>query len=257
MTPQHRPDATADLTAALLDRVLVLDGAMGTMIQSYGLAEADYRGERFADHPSEQQGNNDLLSLSRPEIIREIHHAYLEAGADLLETNTFNAQRISLADYGMEDLAYELNVAAASLARAECDAMTERTPDRPRWVLGAIGPTNRTASISPDVNDPGARNVDLRRARRGVPGAGPRSRRRRGRRAPRRDDLRHAQRQGRHLRPRDALRGAGPPLAGDDLGHDHRRVRSHPLRTGDRGVLVLGAARPPARRRAELCAGSG
>ncbi|MDF3043773.1 MAG: metH [Ornithinibacter sp.] len=159
MTAQHRPDATADLTAALLDRVLVLDGAMGTMIQSYGLAEADYRGERFADHPSEQQGNNDLLSLSRPEIVREIHHAYLEAGADLLETNTFNAQRISLADYGMEGLAYELNVAAASLARAECDAMTRRTPDRPRWVLGAIGPTNRTASISPDVNDPGARNV--------------------------------------------------------------------------------------------------
>ena len=159
MTLQHRPDATADLTAALRERVLVLDGAMGTMIQAHGLSEADYRGERFADHGSDQQGNNDLLSLSQPELIREVHRKYLEAGADLLETNTFNAQRISLADYGMQDIAYEMNVAAASLARAEADAMTERTPDRPRWVLGTLGPTNRTASISPDVNDPGARNV--------------------------------------------------------------------------------------------------
>ena len=159
MTTQHRPDATAQLAAAMAERVLVLDGAMGTMIQAYGLAEADYRGERFADHASDLQGNNDLLSLTRPEVVREIHRAYLEAGADLVETNTFNAQRISLADYGMEDLAYEMNVAAASLARAECDAMAERTPGRPRWVLGALGPTNRTASISPDVNDPGARNV--------------------------------------------------------------------------------------------------
>ena len=159
MTPQHRPDATADLTAALHERVLVLDGAMGTMIQAYGLSEADYRGERFADHGSDQQGNNDLLSLTQPELIREVHRKYLEAGADLLETNTFNAQRISLADYGMQDIAYEMNVAAASLARAEADAMTAATPDRPRWVLGTLGPTNRTASISPDVNDPGARNV--------------------------------------------------------------------------------------------------
>ncbi|WP_377642601.1 methionine synthase [Oryzobacter terrae] len=159
MTPQHRPDATADLTAALRERVLVLDGAMGTMIQGHGLSEEDYRGARFAEHPSDVMGNNDLLSMTQPEIIGGIHRAYLEAGADLVETNTFNAQRISLADYGMEDLAYEMNVAAAAIARAEADAMTARTPDRPRWVLGAIGPTNRTASISPDVNDPGARNV--------------------------------------------------------------------------------------------------
>jgi 5-methyltetrahydrofolate--homocysteine methyltransferase len=159
VTQQHRPDATAALTAALRERVLVLDGAMGTMIQGHGLSEADYRGERFADHPNDQQGNNDLLSITQPEVIRGVHRAYLEAGADLLETNTFNAQRISLADYGLQDLAYELNVAAAALARAEADAMTERTPDRPRWVLGTLGPTNRTASISPDVNDPGARNV--------------------------------------------------------------------------------------------------
>ncbi|MGL5817877.1 MAG: methionine synthase [Phycicoccus sp.] len=159
MTLQHRPDATEPLTAALRERVLVLDGAMGTMIQAAGLSEADYRGERFAEHDSDLAGNNDLLSITQPGVIRSIHRAYLEAGADLVETNTFNAQRISLADYGMQSLAYEMNAAAAALARAEADAMTGRTPDRPRWVLGALGPTNRTASISPDVNDPGARNV--------------------------------------------------------------------------------------------------
>lgn len=159
MTSLRRPDATEALTSALTERVLVLDGAMGTMIQARQLSEADYRGERFADHPSDLSGNNDLLSMTQPDVIREIHTAYLEAGSDLVETNTFNAQRISLADYGMEDLAYEMNVAAARLAREACDAMTERTPDRPRYVLGTLGPTNRTASISPDVNDPAARNV--------------------------------------------------------------------------------------------------
>jgi 5-methyltetrahydrofolate--homocysteine methyltransferase len=155
----HRPDATDQLSAALTERILVMDGAMGTMIQREGLGEADYRGARFADWPSDLKGNNDLLSVTQPGVIGAIHAAYLEAGADLVETNTFNAQRISLADYGMEDLAYELNVESARLARRACDAMTERTPDRPRWVLGALGPTNRTASISPDVNDPGKRNV--------------------------------------------------------------------------------------------------
>nr|WP_270888338.1 methionine synthase [Pedococcus sp. 5OH_020] len=136
-----------------------MDGAMGTMIQREGLSEADYRGERFADWPSDLKGNNDLLSLTQPEVIAGIHAAYLEAGADLIETNTFNAQRISLADYGMQDLAYEINLASARLARQACDAMTARTPGQPRWVLGALGPTNRTASISPDVNDPGVRNI--------------------------------------------------------------------------------------------------
>ena len=225
---------------------------MGTMIQGYGLSEADYRGERFADHGSDQQGNNDLLSLSQPDIIREVHRKYLEAGADLLETNTFNAQRISLADYAMEDVAYEMNVAAASLARAECDAMTERTPDRPRWVLGTLGPTNRTGSISPDVNDPGRPQRHLRRAGRGLPRAGPRPGRRRRRRAARRDDLRHAQRQGRDLRARDPLRGARAPLAGHGVGHDHRRVGAHPVGPGHRGVLVLGAARAAPGHRAQL-----
>ena len=154
-----RPDATAQLTELLRTRILVLDGAMGTMIQRHVFTEQDFRGERFAEWPSDVRGNNDLLSLTQPDAIREIHRDYLRAGADLIETNTFNAQRISLADYGMQDIAYELNLEAARLARAECDAATTADPAKPRFVVGALGPTNRTASISPDVNDPGARNV--------------------------------------------------------------------------------------------------
>ncbi|HYH25870.1 MAG TPA: methionine synthase, partial [Blastococcus sp.] len=157
--PTLRPDATPALTALLEQRILVLDGAMGTAIQRNRPDEAGYRGERFADWPTDVQGNNDLLSITAPQIIAGIHREYLEAGADLIETNTFNATAISLADYGMSELAYELNVASARLARAEADGMTARTPDKPRFVVGAIGPTSRTASISPDVNDPGARNV--------------------------------------------------------------------------------------------------
>src|SRR3954454_22017010 len=132
---------------------------MGTMIQRFGLTEVDYRGARFADHDRDVQGNSDLLTLTRPDVIRSIHREYLLAGADLVETNTFSAQRISQADYGLEDLAYEMNLEAARLARAECDAVTAETPDRPRYVAGALGPTNTTASISPDVNDPGERNI--------------------------------------------------------------------------------------------------
>ncbi len=141
----------------LQQRILLLDGAMGTMIQGYKLEEADYRGERFADWPSEVKGNNDLLNLTQPHIIREIHGKYLEAGADILETNTFNANSASMADYGMEELVYELNVAGAKLAREACDAV--ETAEKPRFVAGVVGPTSRTASISPDVNDPGARNI--------------------------------------------------------------------------------------------------
>ncbi|ATX82020.1 methionine synthase (B12-dependent) [Mariprofundus ferrinatatus] len=138
-------------------QILILDGAMGTMIQSYGLQEADYRGDRFADWPSELKGNNDLLSLTQPHIIREIHTKYLEAGADIVETNTFNANSASMADYGMESLVYELNVAGAKVAREACDAIA--SDDKPRFVAGVLGPTSRTCSISPDVNDPGFRNV--------------------------------------------------------------------------------------------------
>jgi 5-methyltetrahydrofolate--homocysteine methyltransferase len=154
-----RPDCTEELAAALRSRILVLDGAMGTAIQRDRPDEVGYRGARFADWPSDLRGNNDLLTITQPQIIAGIHREYLDAGADIIETNTFNAQAISLADYGMQELAYELNLEAARLARRECDAVTAQTPDKPRYVAGALGPTTRTASISPDVNDPGARNV--------------------------------------------------------------------------------------------------
>lgn len=155
--PNIRPDCTEELTAALRERIMVIDGAMGTAIQRDRPDEAGYRGERFADWPSDLQGNNDLLSLTQPQIIEAIHREYLEAGADILETNTFNANAVSLNDYGMAEFSYELNYAGAALARTACDEFS--TPDKPRYVAGALGPTTRTASISPDVNDPGARNV--------------------------------------------------------------------------------------------------
>lgn len=143
----------------LAQRIMVLDGGMGTMIQSYRLEEEDYRGSRFADWPCDLKGNNDLLVLSKPAVIREIHDAYLAAGADILETNTFNATSIAMADYQMESLSAEINFEAARLARACADAWTAKTPHRPRYVAGVLGPTNRTCSISPDVNDPAYRNV--------------------------------------------------------------------------------------------------
>jgi 5-methyltetrahydrofolate--homocysteine methyltransferase len=158
MTREERIEA---LKQAARERILILDGAMGTMIQRYRLDEAGYRGTRFKDHLRDLKGNNDLLVLSQPQIISEIHNAYFEAGADIAETNTFNAQAISQTDYGLEDIAYELNLEAAKLARDAADAWTDKTPDKPRFVAGAIGPTNRTASISPDVNNPGFRNVSF------------------------------------------------------------------------------------------------
>jgi 5-methyltetrahydrofolate--homocysteine methyltransferase len=156
-----REQRVAALKEAAKKRVLILDGAMGTMIQRYKLDEAGYRDERFKDHPRDLKGNNDLLVLTQPGIISKIHNAYLEAGADIVETNTFNAQAISQSDYGLENIAYEMNVAAARIARAAADTWTKKTPDKPRFVAGAIGPTNRTASISPDVNNPGFRNVSF------------------------------------------------------------------------------------------------
>jgi 5-methyltetrahydrofolate--homocysteine methyltransferase len=152
---------TQQLEAALKQRIMILDGGMGTMIQGYQLEEADYRGERFADWASDVKGNNDLLVLTQPKIIKDIHLDYLDAGADIVETNTFNATQIAMADYNMESLSREINVEAAKLARAACDQITRETPDRPRYVAGVLGPTNRTCSISPDVNDPGYRNVSF------------------------------------------------------------------------------------------------
>src|ERR1700712_4254873 len=147
------------LQQALKERILILDGGMGTMIQSYRLEEEDYRGKRFADWPSDVKGNNDLLILTRPDVIGAIEKEYLDAGADILETNTFNATQVSQADYGMEALVYELNVEGARLARKVADAKTLETPDKPRFVAGVLGPTSRTCSLSPDVNNPGYRNV--------------------------------------------------------------------------------------------------
>ncbi|MDM0111611.1 homocysteine S-methyltransferase family protein [Variovorax sp. J22R133] len=151
------------LPAILASRIAILDGAMGTMIQRFKLTEEQYRGERFKDFERDVKGNNELLSLTRPDVIRDIHEGYLAAGADLIETNTFGATRIAQEDYKMADLAREMNLESARLARAACDKFS--TPDKPRFVAGALGPTPKTASISPDVNDPGARNVSFEELR--------------------------------------------------------------------------------------------
>jgi 5-methyltetrahydrofolate--homocysteine methyltransferase len=158
MKPLNYTRAQA-LPAILEKRIAILDGAMGTMIQRFKLSEADYRGERFKDFPKDVKGNNELLSLTRPDVIRDIHEGYLAAGADMIETNTFGATTIAQDDYHMADLAIAMNRASAALARAACDKFS--TPDKPRYAVGALGPTPKTASISPDVNDPGARNVDF------------------------------------------------------------------------------------------------
>jgi 5-methyltetrahydrofolate--homocysteine methyltransferase len=159
--PKTREERIAHLKEEVKKRVLILDGAMGTMIQRYKLQEADYRGERFKDHKSDVKGNNELISVVQPDILRDIHLQYYRAGADIAETNTFGATRIAQADYHMEDLAYEMNVASARVAREAADICEKETPGRVCYVAGVLGPTNRTASISPDVNDPGFRNVDF------------------------------------------------------------------------------------------------
>lgn len=159
----HTYTRAAKLPEMLAQRIVILDGAMGTMIQRQGIDEASWRGERFADWPRDVAGNNELLSITCPQVISSIHEQYLDAGADLIETNTFGATSIAQADYGMESLAREMNVASAQLARAACDKFS--APDKPRFAVGALGPTPRTASISPDVNDPGARNVDFEQLR--------------------------------------------------------------------------------------------
>ncbi|WP_296060259.1 methionine synthase [uncultured Amphritea sp.] len=161
MSAHTSVDKTPQLKQALSERILVLDGGMGTMIQDRKLKEADFRGDRFADWKVDLQGNNDLLVLTQPDVISSIHRAYLDAGADILETNTFNATTIAMADYEMASISHEINLVAAQLARKVADEVTAETPDRPRYVAGVLGPTNRTCSISPDVNDPGFRNVSF------------------------------------------------------------------------------------------------
>ena len=160
-TQQARQTRIQALHDALRRRILILDGAMGTMIQGYSLDEADYRGEQYRHWEWDLKGNNDLLSITQPEIIRTIHDQYLAAGADIIETNTFNSTRTAMADYHMEEVSRDINLAAARVAREAADAATKANPDKPRFVAGVLGPTNRTASISPDVNDPGFRNIDF------------------------------------------------------------------------------------------------
>jgi len=170
----NQQDRRTALDEAVRQRILVLDGAMGTMIQSYTLDESGYRGDRFKDFGRDVRGNNDLLNLSQAGIVREIHDAYLDAGADIIQTNTFNSTTISQADYGMESLVAELNREGARIAREAADAATAKNPDKPRFVAGSLGPTNRTASLSPDVNRPGYRNTsfdELREAYRGAAAA--------------------------------------------------------------------------------------
>ena len=163
MKPRAPYTRATELPALLSRRIVMIDGAMGTMIQRYKLGEADFRGQRFADHPKDLKGNNELLQFTRPDVLREIHDAYLAAGADIVETNTFGATSIAQEDYGLAHVAREMNVEAARIAKAS--ALAASTPDKPRFVAGALGPTPRTASISPDVNDPGARNVSFEQLR--------------------------------------------------------------------------------------------
>ena len=159
--PSNAVNKREQLTEALKQRILILDGAMGTMIQEYKLEEQDYRGERFKDWHVLIKGNNDLLSLTQPKIIADIHRAYLEAGADIIETNTFNATTISMEDYDMASLSREINLESAKLARGVCDEFEAKDPSKPRYVAGVLGPTSKTCSISPDVNDPGYRNINF------------------------------------------------------------------------------------------------
>ncbi len=156
--PFNQP-AEQRLREILHERILVLDGAMGTMIQGYSLDEQAYRGDQFSQWPVDLKGNNDLLSITRPDLITDIHDAFLSAGADVIETNTFNANSVSMADYQMEELVRDLNISSARLARKAADRVTAQNPEKPRFVAGVIGPTNRTASLSPEVEDPGFRNI--------------------------------------------------------------------------------------------------
>ena len=250
MTVPVSPKRTA-LLAAARERILVLDGAMGTMIQGLEYDEAAFRGARFADFHRDLRGNNDLLILTQPKAIEDIHAEYLRAGADIVATNTFSSTSIAQADYDLSGFAYELNLEGAKLARNAATRVTAED-GKPRFVAGAIGPTNRTASISPDVSNPGFRAVtfdDLRTAY-GEQIKGLLGRRRRS--AAGRDHLRHAQRQGGAVCDRRDHGGARHRRARDDLRHHHRQIRPAVVGATARGVLEFGAARPARHHRLQL-----
>ena len=231
----------AALPAILAKRIVILDGAMGTMIQRFKLSEEDYRGERFAGHGKSLKGNNELLQLTRPDVVSAIHDQYLRAGADIIETNTFGATTVAQADYDLQGVAREMNVAGARLAREACDRFS--SADKPRFVAGALGPTPKTASISPDVNDPAARNVTFAELRDAYREQAEGPARRRLRPVPGRDHFRYAQRQGGHLRPRRADGRQRPAAAGDRLGHRHRCLGPHPFRADGERLLAQRAPR--------------
>ena len=260
LAPCRSPRPVARTPRQRLDRAAPRSGSScstarwGPRSSATAPTRRGYRGERFADWPTRRAGQQRPAQHHRsPRSSPAIHREYLDAGADLIETNTFNANAhlAGRLRHAGPRLRAQRGRGRGSPARVRL-RRPARTPDRPRYVVGALGPTSRTASISPDVNDPGARNVTYDELVDGLPGAGRRAGRRRRRRAADRDDLRHAQRQGGDLRAGDAVRGARPPLAGDDLRHHHRRLRAHALRPGHRGVLALGAARPAAARRPQL-----
>ena len=251
--PFTRATRRARLLEILAERILVLDGAMGTMLQAHSFDEAAFRGERFRDHPSDLRGDSDLLCLTQPAAVSAVHTAYLDAGADVLSTNSFTATSIAQADYGFDAATVrEMNVAAARLARDAADAAELAEPDRPRFVAGSLGPTNRTASMSSDVADPAARSVTWDELATAYREFGRRPRRGWRRHPPHRDDLRHAQREGRDLRRRIAVRRAGRAAAADHLGDHRRRVRPDAVGPDGRGVLAQHPPRRPADRRAEL-----
>ncbi len=237
----------------LLDRrILILDGAMGTMIQRYKLTEADFRGERFANHPRDLRGDSDVLVLTRPDVISAIHHEYLAAGADIIETNTFGGTTIAQADYALEDAVYDINFEGARLARAAADEWNAKTPGRPRFVAGAMGPTNRTLSISPDVNNPAYRATSFDEMRDAYELQVRAPARRRLRHHPARDDFRHAQRQVRPRRHRERVRGTGRPGTADDFRDRGRSQRPHAVGADHRRLLRVDPPRPALQRRHQL-----
>ena len=250
-----RAERIAALKAAAQERILILDGSWGVMIQRRGLAEADYRGERFADHHVQLKGDNDLLCLTRPDIIADLHDAYFDAGADIAETNTFIATSITQADYELQGAVRDINLAGARLAREAADRWTAKTPDKPRFVAGAIGPLNRDALDVVRRQRSGRAQGDLRPGLRRLSRAGAGAARGRRRSLPGRDHLRHAERQGGDQgdpRPR----GRGLRAAADlDLRHHHRPLRPHALGPDGGGVLELGAPRAAVRRGPQLRAG--
>jgi methionine synthase I (cobalamin-dependent) len=243
---------TDELESQLRKRILILDGAMGTMIQSYGLDESGYRGSRFRDFERDLKGNNDILALTQPGIVQEIHEGFFRAGADIVETNTFNATSISQADYGMEGIVYELNKTAAEIACRAAAAIQQETPDKLRFVAGALGPTNKTASISPDVNNPGHRNVTFdelviayEESIRGLADGGA--------------DLLLIETIFDTLNSKAAIYAAERyfssnqhALTGDDIRHYYRCFGTHLIGTDGRSILDVDSARKSTHRRIQL-----